>query len=238
MLRRGADVFATDGRFGTLADVVIDPIADELTHLVVAPDDQLQQARVVPRWLTSETDDGIKVELDVRHVKLLQRRLPGDFVRAAPPDRAEGDRFDDDLRFKTVLYHPYFEDPSCDPGAMTGVAMAELDLRCGSDVVSSNDRLLGRIVGFLIDDGLMRALIVRSGLAGFTHDVAVPIGLIADVVADMVLLDIDRHEFRALPTTTAVPKGHARRNLVEVAEHAAGRIWWTTRDRVRAAFGD
>lgn len=234
ILRRGADVVATDGRFGTLADVVMDPITNELTHLVVAPDDQLHQARVVPRWLTSETDEGIRIELDTRHVKLLQRRLPGDYVRSTP--RVQPD--DDDLRFKTVLCHPYFEDPACDAGAMTGVAMSELDLRCGCDVVSSNDRFLGRILGFLVDDGLVRALIVRSGLAGFTHDVAVPIGLIADVVADMVLLDIDRHEFRALPTTAVVPKGQARRNLVEVAENAAVRIWWTTRDRVRAAIAD
>lgn len=234
ILRRGADVIATDGRLGTLTDVVIDPIAEEVTHLLIAPDGELQQARVVPLWLTNETADGIRVELDSRHVKQLQRSLADEYVRASPPDHPTGH----DLRFKSVLYHPYFEDLSCDLAETVGVPIDDFDVTCGSDVISTNDRLLGKIVGFLVHEGRVVAFIVRSGLVGFTHDAVVSIDSIAEIVADMVLLDIDRHEFRRLPTTTVVAATHRSRNPIDFAKNAAVRAWYSTRDRVHAARVD
>lgn len=233
-MRRGADVMATDGRIGILTDVIIDPIAQELTHLVIAPDGELQQARVVPLWLTNETADGIQVELDLRHVKQLQRSLADDYVRSSPPAHSTGH----DLRFKSVLYHPYFEDSTCDLGDTVGTPIVAFDVTCGSDVISTNDRLLGRIVGFLVRDGSVIGLIVRSGLTGFTHDVVVSIDSIAEIVADMVLLDIDRHEFRGLPTTTVVTVERRSRSLIDIAKNAAVRAWYSSRDRVQAARSD
>jgi len=189
---------------------------------------------VVPLWLTNETDAGIRVELDSRHIKQLQRSLADEYVRASPPEHDSGH----DLRFKSVLYHPYFEDVSCDLAGTVSVPIDVFDVRCGSDVISTNDRLLGKIVGFLVQEGRVVALIVRSGLVGFTHDVVVSIDSIAETIADMVLLDIDRHEFRRLPTTTVVAARHRSRNPIDFAKNAAVRTWYSTRDRVHAARTD
>ncbi|NNF64144.1 MAG: hypothetical protein HKN07_07770 [Acidimicrobiia bacterium] len=237
ILRRGADVATTDGPFGTLADVVVDPIADQLTHLVVTPSGELQLDRLVPLWLTNETDDGIRIELDNQHVKQLQRSLSDDFVRSPTPPEV----MEHDVRFRTVLYHPYFVDPEHESrwaDSCQGVPIKEFDVKCGSDVVSSNDRLLGSIVGFLVAEDNVHALAVRSGLVGFTHDVVVPLEAISEIVADMVLLDLDRHEFRKLRTTSVVSPGRKGLSLRYLARNTTARAWYTTRDRVRAVLVD
>ena len=82
--------------------------------------------------------------------------------------------------------------------------------RANSPVAHATRALLGHIVGFLI----------------------------VEIVTDMVLLDIDRHEFRALPTTSVVGAEGRRDNLIDLVKDATARAWYSTRDRVSASLGD
>lgn len=233
LLRRGTSIATTDGSFGTLADVVVDPITDEVTHLVISPHGDLQQSRVVPMWLTNETDDGIRVELDERHVKELQRHLAEDFLRSTvTPKQTEHE-----VRFKSVLCHPYFADPLHEPVATEDhrrIPMEDFDITFGSEVVSTNDRTLGRVVGSLVADDHVYAIVVRSGLARFAHDVVVPVDAVSEVIMSMVLLDIDRHQFKELPTTSVVPMDSTRHTMVSVAKTTAANAAQAARDKVRS----
>jgi len=226
MLRRNADVSSTDGEFGVLTDIVVDPIDNTLTHLVVTPIGVHRQPRLIPLWLVTEDRGNIHVELDSAHVRQLQRALPGDFIRSNAPDIDT----EHTVRFKTALRHPYFELPAPDGGPSEGVAKAEWEIRSDSDVVSCNDRHLGRIVGFLVDDDQVWGIIVRSGLAGFQHDVIVGVDSIAEVLDHMVLLDLDRHQFRRLPRNRLVPRAEQVNARLDVVSQTGARLWYRLRD--------
>ncbi len=67
-------VHCTDGPFGELADVVIDPIARRVTHLVVAPHHQHGLARLVPIDLAAAADNGhaaISLRCTLEHARQL-----------------------------------------------------------------------------------------------------------------------------------------------------------------------
>ena len=61
----GQSVRCTDEPFGKLADVVIDPVAKQVTHLVVEPQQDDDVARLVPIALV-EKDDGDAKEIRLR----------------------------------------------------------------------------------------------------------------------------------------------------------------------------
>lgn len=230
ILRPGADVCTTDGFAARLTDVVINPITSRLTHVVVTPPGNHQHARLVPLWLVNPSDSGLRVELDVRHLRQLQRVTRADFARL-PRSTIKGGV---QVRFRTVLSQPYFEDPrpSNEVSSSLGIRREECSLRRGDDVVSSNDRLLGQIVALLVRDDRVHAMVVRSGLAGFHNNVIVPVDSIAEVMTDLVMLDIDRHEFRQLPTSSVVAVAKPSRSRRERLQHMIASSWFAVRDFV------
>lgn len=230
ILRPGADVYTTDGEVAKLTDVVVNPLDSRLSHLVVTPPGDHQHARLVPLWLVNSTAAGLRLELDARHLKQLQRVLRDDFLRLPKTD-VEGDV---EIRFRTVLNHPYFQDPrpAAEVAMSEGIAREDCSLRRGDDVVSSNDRLLGQIVALLVSGDRITAMVVRSGLVGFHNNVIVSIDSIAEVMSDMVMLDIDRHEFRQLPSSSIVTVAKPNRDGKQQLEHVVASSWFAVRDLV------
>lgn len=232
-LRSGADVETKDHVVAKLTDVVVDPITHSVTHLVVTPPGQHQQPRLVPLWLLRTANSSLQVDLDARHLKQLQRVLRTDFVRVNKTELPHAeDRGSLAGRFRTVLTHPYFEDDRSieELSRSTGLLREECHLHRGSDVISSNDRLLGSIVAFLVHEDRIHAMIVKSGLTGFHSSVVVPVDAIAEVLADMVMLSIDRHEFRKLPEWEIATETKAARNRKEQLDDLVASSWYTVRD--------
>lgn len=228
VLRPGADVYSKDGVVAKLTDIVVDPISHSVTHVVVTPPGEHQQARLVPLWLVTSSKDGLRVELDNRYVKQLQRVLRTDFLRL-PKAEIDGPMI---VRFRTVLNHPYFRDPRPEEELenSTGIARDDCPLHRGNDVISSNDRLLGQIVALLVHDDRIHGMVVRSGLVGFHNNVIVPTDSIAEVMADMVVLDIDRHQFRQLPVSSIVTVAKPSLGRKQQIDHLAASSWYAVRD--------
>lgn len=64
-LELGSPVHCADGSFGELADIVIDPTARRVTHLVVQPHDRHDLARLVPvAQVHTETTSDATISLD------------------------------------------------------------------------------------------------------------------------------------------------------------------------------
>jgi sporulation protein YlmC with PRC-barrel domain len=57
-LEIGNRVRCTDGAYGELGDIVIDPLEKRVTHLVVRPERREGEARLVPIQLAKVTDEG------------------------------------------------------------------------------------------------------------------------------------------------------------------------------------
>ena len=108
-LELGTPVRCTDDTFGELADVVIDPISKRLTHLVVRPRDQEEQAaRLVPVELAEGSDEGSEISLHctVEEANRLEPVREFAYLRLGEAPVEDPDW---DVGVEDVLAMPYYE---------------------------------------------------------------------------------------------------------------------------------
>lgn len=225
-LRLGQRVEASDGDFGELADIVIDPQLRAVTHLVVQPLEQRLQSRLVPLWLVSVEDDVVKIGLDLRRVRQLQRVTFADFV---PVDSglSLGDKWG--VGIEDVVSMPYRD--AIARGAPFGarstysydrIPKGECEIRRSSVVFTINGYPVGRVDGFLAEEKDLTAVVVRWGPLGFRHEVLVPMEVVRFVENDCIGLSIDRTEFYRLPSAIEFGAPAANQTRVERLESRAG----------------
>lgn len=204
VLRLGQPVDALDGHFGELADIVIDPHARVVTHIVVEPRHHHYQARMVPIDLVSADGDRIHIDLDGSRLRHLQRIVDIDYLRLTDPVTVDGNW---DIGTEDVLAMPY----SWGSTAMTSyddttamiqwdrVPKGECEVRRSSAVLVDGDRCVGHVAGFVADGDHLTGVVVERGHLGLAHHTLVPMGSVARVANDHVKLDMDAETFKALP---------------------------------------
>ncbi len=175
-----------------LTDVVVDPIVGSVTHLVVTPPGPHQIPRLVPRTLVRSTAEGLRISLADRGVRSLPRVLPIQFLRGPCENMAT----DMDVRFRTVLLHPYVLDtaPARAHGTVGGIDALDCELRRGDDVVTRDDRSLGQVRALLARQGRVTALVVGSRFAGRSAAATVPVELVGQHLPGMIILTADRDD--------------------------------------------
>lgn len=211
-LRLGQPVKSTDGPFGEVGGVVVDPQLDTVTHLVVEPHGRHLQARLVPTWLVTVEGDEVRVNLDDSHLRHLQRVSYSDFL---PLDDEASIGTGWDIGTVEAVSLPYWTESEL--GFEIGldrfesiewsydrIPKGECEIRRWSEVVSSDGRRLGTVEGFVADGDHLTAVVVRSGRPGRRHNVAVPIGAVTAVASDEIHLDHDQEQFAALPRATGL----------------------------------
>jgi sporulation protein YlmC with PRC-barrel domain len=212
-LELGSPVRCTDGPFGELADVVIDPTARRVTHLVVAPHHQHGLARLVPIDLAAPANNG-HAAVSLRCTREHARQLPAvqEFAYLRLGEFPANDP-DWDVGIENVLALPYygeagFGEPAIDydPNvSMTydRVPKGEVEIRRASEVMSADGHRLGHVDGFLVDsdDHITHVVLERGHLWG-RRDVTIPIGAVSQVKTDSVTVRLTKDDVAALP---AVP---------------------------------
>ncbi len=245
-LRLGQAVHATDGPFGDLRDIIVDPIAKTVTHIVAEPHHQQQQARLVPISLVSEVDHVLTVGLDANHIRQLERVSYSDYLE--PGQALEvGDAWD--IGTQEVFSAPY-HNIGIDMGwgdrrigvSYDRIPKGECEIRRTSQVISSDAETVGAVHGMVADDSHIKAIIVRSGLPGFRHDTLVPLGSVKAVRIDQIDLTLTEEQFDLLPRTDLLSgsdddfKAHMI-DLRRRAEAAGGTLASTGRALATSAKG-
>ena len=210
-LELGSPVSCTDGPFGELADVVIDPIARRVTHLVVAPDHQHGLARLVPIDLATaanNADTAVSLDCTLEHARQLPSVEEFAYLRLGEFPANDPDW---DVGIENVLALPYYgyaglgEPPiDYDPNvSMTydRVPKGEIEIRRASEVLSADGHRLGHVDGFLVDtdDQITHVVLERGHLWG-RRDVTIPIGAVTQVKTDSVTVRLTKDEVAALPS--------------------------------------
>ncbi len=206
----GTPVRCSDGPFGELADVVIDPLARRVTHLVVEPHHRHQLARLVPVELAAQEDRRSPV-VSLRCSVEDARRLPSvqEFAYLRLGELPPNDP-DWDVGIENVLALPYYayefdqEPIDYDPHvSMTydRIPKGEVEIRRTSDVTSAEGDRVGHVDGFLVDgeDQITHVVLGRGHLWG-RREVTIPIGAVTRVETDSVTLRLTKDEVGALPT--------------------------------------
>jgi hypothetical protein len=204
-------VRCTDGPFGELADVVVDPTRRRVTHLVVEPHGRDGVARLVPIELAA-AENGRSAAVTLFCTLEEARRLPPvqEFAYLRMGESPANDP-DWDVGIENVLALPYYQgyaefgpqpldfDPHV---SMTydRVPKGEVEIRRTSQVRSSDDHLVGHVDAFLVDrDDLITHLVLERGHLWGRRDVTIPIGGVTRVATDSVEVGLTEDEIGELP---------------------------------------
>jgi len=204
----GKPVHCSDGEFGELADVVIDPTKKRVTHLVVKPHDPDDVTRLVPIELVTsvdETEPGIVLRCTVDEVRKLDHVQEYAYLRLGEFPVADPEW---DVGIQGVLAMPYYESSLGDVAELdvSGVMYdripkGEVEIRRGSDVNASDGHHLGEVDGFLVDDeAMITHFVLERGHLWGKREVTIPIGAVAKVETDAVTLSLSKDEVEKLPS--------------------------------------
>ncbi len=204
-------VRCTDGAFGALADLVIDPTSHRVTHLVVRPGDSqvMVGSRLVPieRVRTGEPNEEIELGCTVEEMAGFEPVQEFTYLRL---DGFPVDDPDWDVGIANVLAMPFYG-PGGELGAIGYDAEAgmtydrvpkdEVEIRRASEVISSDGHSLGHVEAFIVDqDGQVTHFVLERGHLWGRRDVTIPIGAIARFETDVVTLSLSKDDVGELPT--------------------------------------
>jgi sporulation protein YlmC with PRC-barrel domain len=197
----GAEASCADGPCGKVTQVVIDPVAEAVTHLVVEPSHHASSARLVPLHLIEGGPHQIRLSCSRADFDQLDSAEETEFVPGAytayGPDE--------------VLTWPYY-------GLGGGIGMGvgagmdgppvvthdavppgEVSVRRG-DPVYSTDGPIGHVQGLVIDrrSGHVTHVLLQEGHLWGRKDVAIPIRAVKRT-DDGITLSISKAEVKDLP---------------------------------------
>ena len=205
----GCPVRCTDDAFGELADVVIDPTTRRVTHLVVQPR-KTDPARLVPieRARGGEEADGtIVLDGTVAEIGQLERVREAAYLRLGEFPVEDPDW---EVGIEEMLAQPYYEGLDAlgaQPIAYDDHVMwqydripkGDVEIRRASPVTSADGHHLGHVDGFMVDaNDHIGHLVLEHGHLWGKREVVIPIGAVARVETDAVVLTLSKDEVGAL----------------------------------------
>ena len=205
VLKLGVPVNCADGRFGQLADLVIDPTRRSVTHLVVQPDDGAR--RLVPQELAAAGGGGgISLSCSTDEARKLPSVQEFEYLRMG---ETHADDPEWDVGIEDVLAMPYYSssDLAMDPAFVDDsmartydrVPKGEVEIRRTSAVYSTDGHHLGHVDGFVVDGEDITHFVLERGHMWGKRDVTIPIGAVGEVANDTVTLSLTKDEVGELP---------------------------------------
>jgi sporulation protein YlmC with PRC-barrel domain len=189
----GAPARCSDGVCGRVTQVVLDPVKDEITHLVVEPENRQGLGRLVPIEEVEAHADGLdlgltRAEFEELPVAEEVRFLPG--TEGYPGYDAD----------QSLLW-PYFGGNSTEPVVVDSLPVGEVAVQRGENVFATDGRV-GDVEGLILDQPTHRVthILLKKGHLFGHEDVAIPIGSVNSVDTDGVRLSISKQEVGHLPT--------------------------------------
>ena len=213
-LELGNRVRCTDGAYGELADIVIDPLEKRVTHLVVTPAQREGEARLVPIQLAKGRDDEqreIELECTLGEAQGFESVHEAAYLRLGESLAADPDW---DVGVEDVLAMPYYPGlgytglegpyPGDPDGHVTTVLRPRAEGR-GRGPVDQPSHLCrrpftGRGDGFVVDaDEHITHFVLERGHLWGRKEVTIPIGAVARLESDAVHVALSKDEIGALP---------------------------------------
>ena len=196
----GAPAACSDGPCGAVSRVVVDPVARELTHLVIEPEHRSGLGRLVPlEMIEAEAGD-----VRLRYTLAEFEKLPS----AEETDFLPGGSGYDAYAAHEAYYWPYF---GLEGGADPKLALAsaietrdmlppgEIGVRRG-EAVHASDGEIGQVEGFVVDSaqGHVTHVLLQEGHLWGRKQVAIPIGSVEKIDRG-ITVQLTKHEIEALP---------------------------------------
>jgi sporulation protein YlmC with PRC-barrel domain len=196
----GAAAVCRDGPCGSVSRVVVDPVARELTHLVVEPEHRSGLGRLVPLDMV-DADQG---DVQLRYTLAEFEKLPS----AEETDFLPGGSGYDAYAAHEAYYWPYF---GLEGGADPSIALAsavetrdalppgEVGIRRG-EAVHASDGAIGKVEGLVVDSaqGHVTHVVLQEGHIWGRKEVAIPISAV-ERIDQGITVKLTKREIEALP---------------------------------------
>ena len=206
-LALGITVRCSDGAVRELADIVVDGPGRRVTHLVVQPKRQHEEARLVSLELVGEdANGGVSLFCTAETLDGLERVREYAYLPAGqqPEENPQWD-----VGVEDVLVVPSVEpldmaEPEFDPNVnlmYDRVPKGEVELRVTSSVYSKDEHRLGSVNGVVVgEDGVITMLTLQRGHLWWRREMSVPVDAIASLENDVVTLAVDKSELKRSPS--------------------------------------
>ncbi len=199
----GEDASCSDGTRCRVTRVIVDPVAQSITHLVIEPGHRKSLGRIVPLSLVDAAGGTVKLRCTREELEQLD---PAEEVKFLPGSGPYGD-----YAAGQVGYWPYYNmglgGPMAGGGPQTltedTVPPGEVDVQRG-DPVEATDGDIGRVQGLVIDPGSHRVthVLLQEGHLWGRKQVAIPMQAVASTEAG-IRLNITRQQVEDLPPVDA-----------------------------------
>ena len=214
-LKLGKRVQCKDGDAGDLLDLVVDPVAVRVTHLIVKPRKSFGQSRLVPIGLVDPSAAGDGLSLDCTLAEAAEFPSVSGFADVGmdevPRDDPTWDRGVTDV---TVL--PYAVDGPTGYGDVgiwyDRIPKGEVELRRASEVFTADHHRAGNMSGFVVDDAddrITDVILVRGHL-WWRREVRVPAEAVAKFESDLITLDLSEAGIEELSAPQKSAEGEDR----------------------------
>jgi sporulation protein YlmC with PRC-barrel domain len=202
--RIGADARCTDGAYGQVSRVIVNPAAREVTHLVVDPRHRHGPGRLVPVDLVDTTTGQIRLRCSLAEFQALRRAQETESVPdldpTGHPDHAP----------KQVPWLPRYPwmHVSRGPGkpeapqevTVDSVPSGEVDVRRGLTVCAT-DGEIGQVQGLVVEPGghHVTHVLLQERRLWSRREVAIPIGAVTKIGTLLIHLSLTKHQVEDLP---------------------------------------
>jgi len=197
----GAEASCTDGPCGTVIRVVLDPVAEELTHLAIEPTHRQGLARLVPLSLVDTSTGEIQLRCTIAEFEKLDSAEETQFLPGTAGYAAYGPQ--------QVLSWPYFGlgglggmelESTSQTVTYDTVPMGEVAVRRG-ERVHATDGEIGAVQGLVIDPRShhITHVLLQEGHLWGRKEVAIPISAVTST-ADGIQLKFTKQEVEDLPS--------------------------------------
>lgn len=186
------NIECTDGKCGRIASVIINPVTQQITHLVVDNKSLTCRERLVPiSWVASSTYDLVNLRCSRKELAQCECFNKKQFMPAAATSYPSPPH----------LMQPYVMPQSLlVPQASRGIPPEALEIRRGARVEAS-DGSAGKVEEFLVDpvSSKITHLLLSTGLFYDKRQAAVPVSRIDRIAGGTVYLKAGKKELAALP---------------------------------------
>jgi sporulation protein YlmC with PRC-barrel domain len=197
-----AQVECRDGVCGRCEYVVIDPLSDDITHLVIRETPSSREYMVQVKDVSETIEGTIQLRCSKAELEKMKPFVKTTFVEELVPDRFYS--YDGSMYgMGTYTFMPYIM-----PGMKMKVPLikpqippGEVALRGGSRVIAT-DGVVGHIDEFIIDPkhDHITHLVVREGHWIGQKAVIIPLLAVKEVRREGVLLRLSKRQIESLPT--------------------------------------
>jgi sporulation protein YlmC with PRC-barrel domain len=198
-----AQVECTDGICGRSVYVLIDPLFDQVAHLVVQEDLSPNTEYIVPVGFISATiADTIRLNCSKAELEQMKPFVKTEFVESKMPVQNVG--FAGGMYGIGSYYYMPYDVPEITmqvPVEHLQIPLGELAVQRGTRV-EAKDGYVGQVDEFVVnpETGHITYLVMREGHLWGAKNVLIPFSAMDDTGDDTLFLNIDKQRLKSLPT--------------------------------------